>query len=972
MEKSDSEETEDIINEEKNKAATEQAKKQLGEEEYLKIEKAARENARQKFMELYPMKDGETKEEYSKRFEAYWDKNSTKYLAEAKLYDSASENGKNAWSTFAATSDKFVENFAGDDGIFNKLGQAYTDLDQQIDSLGESSSGNGSGGSGNVNDIYEAASQVWEAMAAKAGGSLYAYNNHGPITTRSGITLDEVHPDCSGMISATMNYMGYDFRGTMNGSNKRWTTHDISGKTKNNLIYKNGELTNDWTFIPYNPDEVREGDILTTPDHVGLYVEGNSANAKGFDAGNGDRLPVLGNGAAKAYLSGDPNWKTKLQWTMGPGYDGLTTILRYTKPMPGQGKIDLSDNLAKYSAWSGYSSRAGVPTFINAGKAAGMSGAEIATLASTGIWEDGGEKIFGIKSLTGTTYDYNGQAAKGIMNWVDQDVNYGDTVLDQLKWIHNTYFDDNSSDWRAKVRDNGYMTQDTQAFKDATGRSGFKLNVGDRYGPYANKDLIEGSAFFFMDALIPQKIHTMKGMAENVGTAAEAYNWMIDNGYIDYDENNPTIKSPTGQGSVSTGFGMVNSQWDAQVLSNIEQIGTSNGKNTGTVNTNDTGLALKEKPDLNSKFLIEIPKGTKLNLETSGSKDWFKTSFAGRTGYVYAKYIKLDKNELTNSYKTQNYSPTTSQISSGNLLTDYSNKLGTILNKDINLSYINTSNDKTSTVTPATKPTTTSWYDFGSWFTLNDNAEERKIKRGYYDTAADYHTKAMKGIGKANIQAFGTEKANIEDYLSKYGLSTVRRGTTQHIANNWEYYADQWANVYDSTKNSSFVDYTSYPIYQQLQALGKIYGSGDNSDLDFWNNYMNWNNNYATTPIPENNAYYQSYTADDNTGTTVFNHYSITRAENTDADRRLKAILEHTYNVRSESMESIMLEILKELKKKKDPNGGNVDTNGSVKLFDEKIPSQVINDEYDGGKCPHLFYYSYHNPILFNILLYPS
>ena len=183
----------------------------------------------------------------------------------------------------------------------------------------------GTRGSGN---LIEAASQVWEA-AGKKLGAVYSNYDKGPITTRSGVTLQELHPDCSGMISGAMNYMGYTVKGTVNGSTNRWTTHDISGKTTNNLIYKDGQLSNDWAFIPYSADKVREGDILTTPDHVGLYIRGNQPDAYGFDAGNGERLPQLGNGAAKAYLDGDPNWRDQLKWTMGPGYGGLTTILRY-------------------------------------------------------------------------------------------------------------------------------------------------------------------------------------------------------------------------------------------------------------------------------------------------------------------------------------------------------------------------------------------------------------------------------------------------------------------------------------------------------------------------------------------------------------------------------------------------------------------------------------------------------------------
>ena len=80
---------------------------------------------------------------------------------------------------------------------------------------------------------------------------------------------------------------------------------------------------------------------------------------------------------------------------------------------------------------------------------------------------------------------------------------------------------------------------------------------------------------------------------------------------------------------------------------------------------------------------------------------------------------------------------------------------------------------------------------------------------------------------------------------------------------------------------------------------------------------------------------------DTDTGTTVVNNYAVTRAEDKATDARLKAVLANTYNVRSETMEALLNAILEELKKRRDPRSGGNNTNGSTKLFDERIPSQV-------------------------------
>ena len=211
-----------------------------------------------------------------------------------------------------------------------------------------------------------------------------------------------------------------------------------------------------------------------------------------------------------------------------------------------QGRIQMTDMMSENSAWYAYDDKQGVPGFIKAGQDAGMTPAQIATILSTVIWEDSGEKVFGDKSLTDVTYDYNGQQAVGLMNWVDTDGDYGNTVEDQMKYIYNAYFSDDAWHSRAKVVNDGYNNPNYNwgsAFETVTGRKP-QLSVGDRYGAYMNKDLAEGAAQFFGNALVPMKLTTAKGLAENVGTAVDAYNWMIDNGYI---KSNDTSKTNTSK-----------------------------------------------------------------------------------------------------------------------------------------------------------------------------------------------------------------------------------------------------------------------------------------------------------------------------------------------------------------------------------------------------------------------------------------
>ena len=208
-----------------------------------------------------------------------------------------------------------------------------------------------------------------------------------------------------------------------------------------------------------------------------------------------------------------------------------------------QDAIEFTGQLAKGNIWDHHKNKAGVRDFMETAFGVGLTGAQVATIASMGIWEDGGDKLWGPKSLTATTYDIHGQRAQGIMNWVDPNVDYGDTLAEQLQYVQRVYFSGSSNDSRAKVQKNSYWDADEAGFKTATGRSGFKFTPGKNYGPPMESDLVEGSEHFYRTALVPECIHTAEGPRKYIGTAAGVYNWLLDEGYIDagdYEEDDDT------------------------------------------------------------------------------------------------------------------------------------------------------------------------------------------------------------------------------------------------------------------------------------------------------------------------------------------------------------------------------------------------------------------------------------------------
>jgi hypothetical protein len=156
--------------------------------------------------------------------------------------------------------------------------------------------------------------------------------------------------------------------------------------------------------------------------------------------------------------------------------------------------------------------------------------------------------------------------------------------------------------------------------------------------------------------------------------------------------------------------------------------------------------------------------------------------------------------------------------------------------------------------------------------------------------------------------------------------------------------AEEWKNLRDNYVKHPKTDSTFQDALNYVH-MG-MYGSGDAaqtmSEDQFWNTYLNWNNNSSKYVAPQssNGAYDTGTYYDTENGVTVVNNYAVTRGEDRAANARIKAILANTYNVRSESMEALLIQILDELRKRRGPSGPS-NTNGSTKLFDEQIPSQV-------------------------------
>ena len=122
---------------------------------------------------------------------------------------------------------------------------------------------------------------------------------------------------------------------------------------------------------------------------------------------------------------------------------------------------------------------------------------------------------------------------------------YGSTLADQLPYIKQKYFDANSTFDRAKnVNFNDYKSGITSALGHAP-----KLGKNDRWGPFAEQDVAEAMGHYVANALVPENWSTSAQLAKHMRTAADAYNWMMDNGQTGYSTGGGGSTVVSGGGS---------------------------------------------------------------------------------------------------------------------------------------------------------------------------------------------------------------------------------------------------------------------------------------------------------------------------------------------------------------------------------------------------------------------------------------
>ena len=617
------------------------------------------------------------------------------------------------------------------------------------------------------------------------------------------------------------------------------------------------------------------------------------------------------------------------------------------------GEVPFEGDLESGNAWPNYQDKAGVDDFIDTAFSAGLTGPEVATITSTGIWEDGGEKLWGDKSLIATTYDSNGQRAQGIMNWVDKNVDYGDTVEEQLQYIQRVYFDGDSDDFRAKVRHTDYDDADLAAFKVVTGREGWDLDWGDAYGPYMNEsDLIEGSEHFFRGALVPACIHTTEGPAKYIGTAVGVYNWLLDEGWID-----PEASGITGLNRVNRtrGASLDSSSIDSSYdWSGSEKGGTS----INATSAEASGTAAKDKT---SMTIAKIENGKMYNAAGEVlASCWKKTNTPGDNTW------RANKSEVSEWIYTAPGTGTSTTY----LVADYPLTIaGQLFRQKVtgNAPKINIPESYSTPITVTTyTPAKNSTYSEDAVKTL------RKTIYRIYNGA--YTKSYINGLSVSELIDMGNsgyvtnaagetyqtwvDKSTLKVYLrgrNSWGEVWVKPNGSLYVPTQptgYNYNMDQ-SPVYqqymkdqeEKRKNQEYMDsltrYTTPPeydwdtVHSMMNEAGMA--SGDvPSGPEF---VMNTTMSSTADVIP------QTYDTGYGYGQPVIVNQYSSQATSTSADSRINAILSNTYNVRSVQIENKLEEMLKLMREKNQQRRQRMQTKSNQsandQFSDKGIPQQV-------------------------------
>ena len=1004
--KSAAEQMEDNMNKEKNIQSKESLKDQItklvsdkdfefpedfdkekyGTDLFKYLEDKAEEKAWAAFEESHPRKDGETDEEYKKRmsgsFTKWYDESKQmKYIAEVEAYNKIKQQIEDNGNGVLAAAEEFKDK--------TEAAKSSVEIEADKEVANAKSSGKARRGSGfyspdgeskmygnfqptntdtNMQDyinasthqsshspIHEFFKNMWEGMSnVWTFDSGYFGNRNVPNKDGSGTVADSLG-----------NHGGVDINGTPDEVNQKLPA------VTDGVVVDIGTGAHDSDF-----SNGGAGNYVAWKDNSGythryLHMAKDPTKKVNDTVSGGELMGYVGNtggsyGAHLHYDITDPSGKKVnpmmyWQWKESSGTN--------------QGAVNMTKLMEDNSAWTAErANRLKASKYHEEAEKAGLTPAQEAMIAGMAVWEDNMDKITGDKSITKVTQDKYGQYAFGLMNWIPSDTNkrlganetmYGSTLAEQLPYMRDAYFAEDATHSRAKIVDPNY-TDSYDAISKAIGKDKLALKVSDYWGPYAEEDIAESMGHYVSNALVPVDCYrNAKGQAKYIGTTADIYNWMIDEGWIKPNEDTATKYSNStafvyGANGNLDANGYSEDDYETIYIGNTSDRRLKSGavkKNTGaipSVNINDetsakiymneefTGMIKHDNDDpanirahasTNSDIIGQIPAGTAITFKRGdASGQWFKVTYNGKTGYVSANAIVLAK-KVDKETTARLSNPKASEP------------------KDNPLDYVDEStlaggkNAQYRALTDTEK-----MWNYDLWKDADNHT------RGQYaNQLAEYHKlatalpdpKDKNGNIITNLSAGKTLAVN--NYRMNYGNKKAHYGSAIKTADDPSYWSN--AAIYDNDLSDQ-VEALSKWFYAKgdtsddgTAALGKALGSNvsDLGGIAKIMGVLTGNDTYDATAsndgIPPLDTDITG-TSEDSGGQTIVNKYSI-MSNSKAQDARLNAILRNTYDVRDEQVAALLRKILKKLEEtKKDDNprtGGS-----SPNLFnDDRIPQAV-------------------------------
>lgn len=434
--------------------------------------------------------------------------------------------------------------------------------------------------------------------------------------------------------------------------------------------------------------------------------------------------------------------------------------------------------------------------------------------------------------------------------------------------------------------------------------------------------------------------------------------------YDRFKDYNPD-KVNTGS-EFPSGLQHPNSQGDVNMRKNVTEIGTTNGKNTGTVVTQNDPLTLRQGPGTDTTALDKIPNGQKLDLvyDSTCKSGWYKTSYNGKTGYVSADYINLD-------YKWQDYETSTGSKSQTSTVSGYqyfekasiadtvqnatiardttssiSSSIGSTINNTIGNALKNSIKRPTTGTTNPNTVTNTTTTTTARVCPYTEYADEwhgpfYTAQNGVYDelNMLVQMSNAVKGVDSGLPTTYTEWRSNFSDYSqnkSKYGYGFVPKLYSLHQL----YYP---GSKFTLTDAYSKPDTKITKIDSNYSGILSTKGSGDIApDNSFWYDALINNSSQVSQNIPPlDESKFMDSDSITSTYGNIINKYEI-KSENIGTDEFLEKMSKLTFNVRAQRVEELLEELIEKIDGGDKPSSPKPSTPTNTNLFtNNSIPEQV-------------------------------